>query len=596
MTIRTPAGRARAIGGLAPILAVTRGRARRLTRIADYLRDAAGADDCEIFLREPGAGDLVMAECRGRDRSALLGTTRFPAGAGFPGIIAATGSALLSRSVRRDARFLRRTAAARGVAAFAGTPLFHGSSVVGCVNLAWRDARAPIEAAAALLADAAGLISDAIQADLLAARERVECAVNAADDEPQAMARACLTTIAGAASVTRGTLVLFDRNGRADAAASLGPQTNVCSAIIGRYCRCPALDAGHGSALSGPRDAWPDDCRCLPAAATGPLCLPIRARNRLRGAIVMDRGPAVPNPPTRDLVPLLSMAAAAAAWLAPPDAPAAAPARVHHRGDAMLELRCLGPFEVRLDGQPIHDRAFSRHKALTLLKLLVIQGGKPVSRDALIERLWPGADSEHGRNRLHVVVHALRSVIEPFHQQRRWLYIRNVGELYTFDTTSPHWIDMIEFRRRTADARTALTERRADDAIRHLEAAAALYRGELFAEERYATWCEPERTELRLRYHEIVRRLAELSLQRGDVDGGIAWLRNGLLSDPLREDLLETLLSTLVANGRRHEASAHYAVWERLARDEPEAGPRRPIGWPDDPGRHRHAPPQPVSS
>ena len=53
----------------------------------------------------------------------------------------------------------------------------------------------------------------------------------------------------------------------------------------------------------------------------------------------------------------------------------------------------------------------------------------------------------------------------------------------------------------------------------------------------------------------------------------IAWLRRGLLADPLREDLHQVLIRALITLGRRPEALAQYDVCVRLLRDELAAEP-----------------------
>ncbi|NIQ58042.1 MAG: hypothetical protein GWN71_33115, partial [Gammaproteobacteria bacterium] len=148
----------------------------------------------------------------------------------------------------------------------------------------------------------------------------------------------------------------------------------------------------------------------------------------------------------------------------------------------VLELRCFGPLTIRLGERRVAHAAFQRKKALTLLELLVLKAGNPVTRQALVECLWPGADEKAGVNRLHVVIHALRSVIEPEREERRWIFVRNQGEFYYFNMESPHEIDLYTFRRHAAAARRAEECGRFVDAMAHLEDALALYRGDLFAD------------------------------------------------------------------------------------------------------------------
>lgn len=546
---------------------------RSLDAAVELLRSAAGADDCEIFLREPEGGDLVLAACCGSDRDALMEIVRFETGAGYPGIVAATGERLLTQHLDRDRRFLRRRVTERGIVCFVSAPLWGTDGALGCIDFAWRDVDAPIERSAELLSKAARPVATTVRAGLLAARDLVDRAVDAAGPGLVSRAKACLEVIARSARARGGTLALYDADGGETQVLAAGDVVHICADAVDGKLRCRLLAEGHGVVLTGSRSGWPAACRCLPNRTVSPVCLPLRSGRRLHGAAVLDRGDVPPNPPGRDLVPLLTMAAEAAARLVPHGAERSASGATPSSATPLLELRCFGGFEVRLHGQPVPAEAFARRKALTLLKLLVLSAGNPVSRDALAERLWPGVDERTGANRLHGVLHALRSAIEPYREQRRWIFVCNIGELCYFNMESPHWTDVYAFRRHAASGQEAERRGRREEAIRHLEAALGLYRGDLFGDEPYASWCELERAELRHRYVDLTGRLAELWIAEGEATRGLAWLRRGLLADPLREDLHQTLIRALIALGRRREALGQYRTCARLLREELGAEP-----------------------
>jgi DNA-binding SARP family transcriptional activator len=71
-----------------------------------------------------------------------------------------------------------------------------------------------------------------------------------------------------------------------------------------------------------------------------------------------------------------------------------------------LEVRVLGGFEVKLQGQAVTLTARPRD----ILLLLTLR----LSRERIAEALWPDADTDKSRNNLHVNLNALRKVLEPW--------------------------------------------------------------------------------------------------------------------------------------------------------------------------------------
>lgn len=234
----------------------------------------------------------------------------------------------------------------------------------------------------------------------------------------------------------------------------------------------------------------------------------------------------------------------------------------------LLEMRCLGSLDLKLGGMPLLPGAFVRRKALALLKLLVLRAGNPISRDKLIEHLWPGVEEKQGTNRLHVTLHALRTVIEPFHAERRWLFIQNHGDSYAFNQHSPHRIDLYHMRRLATLARQAERVGDWEGALPLLEQAAALYHGDLFEDEPYAAWCELERWDLRNQYLTFIHRLVFLCLRAGVPERVVHWLRQALKFDPLNEELHRSLIEVLIALGWRSMALDQYRTCVRLLSEE----------------------------
>ena len=74
---------------------------------------------------------------------------------------------------------------------------------------------------------------------------------------------------------------------------------------------------------------------------------------------------------------------------------------------ALLRVRTLGPFEI--DG--FSEPAIGSRKARTLLKVLALARGAPVSIEVLIDALWPHAAPARPADQVAVLVSRLRTVL-----------------------------------------------------------------------------------------------------------------------------------------------------------------------------------------
>lgn len=238
-----------------------------------------------------------------------------------------------------------------------------------------------------------------------------------------------------------------------------------------------------------------------------------------------------------------------------------------------LEIRCLGPFELYRQGKLVTPETVQRRGALTLLKILLVHEGRPVARDALADLLWPEVDPEAGANRVYVLVHALRQVMEPSNANRHWQFIRSEGDRYYFNLDSSHRLDLQEFRQDVALGERLERENRIADAIDSYEAAVKLYRGDLLEDEPYAEWCGEHRESLREILLNTLRRLASLYMDQGAPARSAELYRRALKADPLREEMHQGLMRALWMSGRRDEALRHYEVCRDILLEQLDVAP-----------------------
>ena len=218
---------------------------------------------------------------------------------------------------------------------------------------------------------------------------------------------------------------------------------------------------------------------------------------------------------------------------------------------AAIDYRLLGPIEVGVNG---HVLDIGGQKQRALLVILLLSANEPVSRDALLDRLWgehPPAGAQHT---LDVYVSRLRKALEPAANgqvvlTRPGAYVlRAAGER----------IDVRRFERLAGEGRRALVAHAPGRAAADLREALALWRGPPLADVGDEQFAQVEIGRLEeLRVGVIEDRIeADLALGRhGDV---VSELEALVAAHPLRERLRQLLMITLYRCGRQAEALAAY--------------------------------------
>jgi DNA-binding SARP family transcriptional activator len=212
-------------------------------------------------------------------------------------------------------------------------------------------------------------------------------------------------------------------------------------------------------------------------------------------------------------------------------------------------IRCLGAFAIVGEARTLGVAAFPRRKALDLLRHLILARGAAMSRDALIEHLWPAIDPENGANRLHVALHALRSVLRQALPCTGASLVQHRHGHYRIDIDTLGAVDAFLFADALDEARRRAREGDPDGALDCLEQALPLYLGELFADAEDVAF-EAPRQRFRDRYREALHLLVDLHLRRGGADAALEALARAREFTAFDSDWHDALLRKVVERGR----------------------------------------------
>ena len=236
----------------------------------------------------------------------------------------------------------------------------------------------------------------------------------------------------------------------------------------------------------------------------------------------------------------------------------------NRRPGSRMEVRVLGPLEVRLQGSSV---ALGARMERALLTILVLEAGRVVAADRLTDLLWDGEPPPKAAAALHTKVAHLRRALQPDRTPRT--------DASVIVTAAPGYRLAREHLELDADRFEVLVgrgDRAARSGRRRGRAAGrrgvALWRGPAFgefADEPFARAAAERLETLRLAAVEL---RATATLQLGDTAGAVAALQPHVAAHPLREQARAELARALYVAGRQAEALAVLGEGRRLLREE----------------------------
>ncbi|WP_229075898.1 BTAD domain-containing putative transcriptional regulator [Actinoplanes sp. DH11] len=220
-----------------------------------------------------------------------------------------------------------------------------------------------------------------------------------------------------------------------------------------------------------------------------------------------------------------------------------------------MRFEVLGPFRV-FDGDRAVDVGRPQHRAV--LAALLIDVGRVVPADVLLDRIWGEDAGAGGTASLYSCVSRLRKRLGPI--------IVTQAPGYRLDVAGGA-IDAVRFGELVSAARRSIAAGRPEAARDHVTEALSLYRGTPYGGIR-ADFLAHEVSRLEDQVLTATELAAELDLTLGREAGLVGWLPEVVAAHPLREGIRGTLMTALYRLGRQAEALRLYEEAQRLLADE----------------------------
>ena len=225
-----------------------------------------------------------------------------------------------------------------------------------------------------------------------------------------------------------------------------------------------------------------------------------------------------------------------------------------------LSVSLLGGFRAVRDGVPI--RNFRSQKTQSLLAYLMIHRQRAHPRAILADRFWDSSNDSLTSSNLRSALYSLRQVLEGS-KGRLGKYVLIEGDSVHFNAESSYWLDVEEFEKSLAAARSTSGEARA--AL--LRQAIEFYQGDLLADF-YDDWVLIEQQHFKDLYLHALKELIAYHQERREYDQAIAWAQRALEMSSLQEEIHQALMRLYALQGDRTAALTQYAECEAVLKRE----------------------------
>ncbi|MEZ4768001.1 MAG: BTAD domain-containing putative transcriptional regulator [Caldilineales bacterium] len=232
---------------------------------------------------------------------------------------------------------------------------------------------------------------------------------------------------------------------------------------------------------------------------------------------------------------------------------------------ARLVVRLLGSFQLAYDGRPVP--AFDRVRLQALLSYLLLNRGKPVSRQQLAFLFWPDSTEKQAFTNLRNLLHNLRQALPDSDS-----CLRLTRKTVQWLVDAPCSLDVARFENALSAAERAKLDGSLVQEGRALSQAVTVYGGPLLPD-LYDDWVLEQRERLNSQSASAMLRLAGLLEQQRDYGAALETARRLLAHDPLREDAYRLLMRLYALNGDRAAALRAYHTCVTMLEAELGTGP-----------------------
>ncbi|GAA1957272.1 BTAD domain-containing putative transcriptional regulator [Catenulispora subtropica] len=226
-----------------------------------------------------------------------------------------------------------------------------------------------------------------------------------------------------------------------------------------------------------------------------------------------------------------------------------------------VRIQMLGRFATRHGDVELPAREFGGRLAARLLRMLALRRGTLLSKDVIVEALWPKQPPADAPGNVEVLVSRIRRALGD-----RALVATGPGG-YSLVGDRRCSVDVEDFLSAAASAH-ASAGRDPGRALAVFRRALALWGGEPLAEDAYEDWAQEHRRHLWRVHLEVLEGAATAALETGDPVVALEWAQQACEQEPLREAAALLTVRALAAAGDRAGALSRFDGFAARLSDE----------------------------
>lgn len=230
----------------------------------------------------------------------------------------------------------------------------------------------------------------------------------------------------------------------------------------------------------------------------------------------------------------------------------------------MLRVKLLGAGEATYNHTPL--AGFPNRKSSSLLSYLLLNRHYPLQREQLAAIFWADYSTQKSRKYLRHALWRLRQTLsEAGTSPDEYLLVSD--ESIAFVQRSRYWLDVEVFEESAKRCDDVPAESLDAAQAERLEAAVALYSGDLL-EGIYEDWCLYDRERLNLLYLHTLKKLTSYHEYNGTYERGLTFGARMLAHDRTLERVHRQMMRLYWLAGDRNAALAQYKRCEQILREE----------------------------